>query len=146
MKRVSPEEAQALMRDAHYLYLDVRTVEEFEAGHPHGAFNVPFRELTAVGMTENPRFLATIQRHFATDARLILGCQAGTRSAEAAEALIAAGFKEVIVQRAGMDGLRDSFGRSREPGWRASGLPVACDAEPGRSYAELAARIGAPSV
>ncbi len=137
MKRASPAEAQALMNDADYCYLDVRSVQEFEGGHPQGAFNVPWLELTASGMVPNPVFLRVIEQHFAHEARLVVGCQAATRSEQAAEALVAAGFRDVIVQRAGMDGLRDSFGRTRAPGWRASGLPVAVEAEAGRSYAAL---------
>jgi len=140
MTRVSPAEAQALMTDAQYHYVDVRTVEEFESGHPEGAFNVPFLELTASGMVPNPRFLAVFSQHFAHGAKLIIGCQAATRSEQAARALVEAGFAEVIVQRAGMDGLKDSFGRTREPGWRASGLPVSAEAKAGRSYTALAAR------
>lgn len=140
MKRVSPAEAHALMNDAAYRYVDVRSVEEFEGGHPEGAFNVPFLELTASGMVANPRFVAVFTQHFAHDAKLIIGCQAATRSEQAARALAEAGFGDVIVQRAGMDGLKDSFGRTREPGWRASGLPVSTEAGVGRSYAALATR------
>ena len=41
----------------------------------------------------------------------------------AAQALVAAGFTNVIDQRAGWDGARDSFGQVTEPGWsRARGL------------------------
>ena len=34
VKRVSPEEAQALMQDQGWAYVDVRSVPEFEQGHP----------------------------------------------------------------------------------------------------------------
>ena len=37
VNRVSPEEARDLMDKEGYAYLDVRSVPEFEAGHPTGA-------------------------------------------------------------------------------------------------------------
>jgi hypothetical protein len=39
-----------------------------------------------------------------------------------------------------MDGVRDAFGRVREPGYRAEGLPISVRSETGRSYAALLAR------
>ena len=128
------------MREQHYLYLDVRSVPEFEAGHPATAFNLPWRNMAAAGLVANEHFIAELSACFERDAKLLVGCQAGTRSEQAAQAMLAAGFNDVIVQRAGMDGLVDAFGRTREPGWRASGLPVAFEAEPGCSYAELICR------
>jgi rhodanese-related sulfurtransferase len=40
-RRVSPQEAKDLMDKEGYVYVDVRSIPEFEAGHPAGAFNVP---------------------------------------------------------------------------------------------------------
>ena len=39
-KTVTPEEAKALL-DQGYVYVDVRSEQEFESGHPAGALNVP---------------------------------------------------------------------------------------------------------
>lgn len=130
VKRVSPREAQELMAQG-YVYVDVRSVQEFEAGHPEGAFNIPLLDMGPFGMTPNPHFIEEMAAHFAKDAKIIVGCKAGGRSLQAAHLMAQAGFEPPIDQRAGQDG--NGF----EPGWRASGLPVACAAAPGRSYAEL---------
>ena len=37
--------------------------------------------------------------------------------------LVAAGFTNVLEQRAGWDGARGSFGEIVEPGWKRAGLP-----------------------
>jgi rhodanese-related sulfurtransferase len=53
IKRVSAREARALM-DAGYAYVDVRSEQEFDLGHPSGAVNVPFQLLGPSGMGQNP--------------------------------------------------------------------------------------------
>lgn len=135
---ITPEQALEKMEDEGYAYLDVRTVMEFEAGHPEGAYNVPFLVQEAGGRAPNARFVEIVSKHFAKDAKLIVGCQAGGRSAKAAAALEAAGFTGVLDQLAGYGGKKGDFGQTEEAGWQQCGLPVALEAEPGRSYAELA--------
>ena len=115
--RLSPAEAHSRMKDEAFTYVDVRTEEEFEAGHPEGAVNVPLMLAGADGMTPNPDFLAVMQRAFARDAPLIVGCKSGNRSMRAARALLAAGFTRVLDQRAGWDGAKGTFGELLEPGW-----------------------------
>lgn len=137
MRRLSAREAHELMEREGYAYLDVRTVEEFEQGHPAGAYNVPFELLSGEGTVANTGFLREVRGLFAADARLIVGCKQGIRSLRAARLLEAAGFLHVLELRAGMDGVRDPFGRLRERGWQAEELPTALEALPGRSYAEL---------
>src|SRR4051812_21955325 len=44
VKRVLPREAAALLADG-WAYLDVRSIPEFEQGHPPGAVNVPLLHL-----------------------------------------------------------------------------------------------------
>ena len=51
--------------------IDVRTVEEFQEGHVPGSYNVPIAFKGMLGMTPNPDFLATMERHFAKDAQLV---------------------------------------------------------------------------
>lgn len=64
--------------------LDVRTPEEFAAGHLPEAINIPVRELAGrqdeIGPTTRP---------------VVLYCRSGTRSGLAARALRKAGFSEV---------------------------------------------------
>ena len=143
MQRVSPREALELITHQGYAYLDVRSVEEFEAGHPAGAYNIPLLTFSPRGMVENPHFVAQVRATFALEQKLVLGCAAGVRSLKAAQLLAEHGFTDLVDQRAGMDGVSDPFGRVRERGWRAEGLPCALTSEPGRSHRELEQRARA---
>jgi rhodanese-related sulfurtransferase len=137
IRRVSPAEAHEKMR-AGYIYVDVRTPEEFAEGHPAGAFNVPIALAHGGSMAPNDDFIAVMKGNFAPDAKIVVGCQAGGRSMRAARALLAAGFTDVIEQRAGWSGARDPFGRLVEPGWSRCDLPTEVGQPEGRSYASLA--------
>ena len=53
MSRISPAEAFAKMKDEGFTYVDVRTPEEFEAGHPEGARNVPLGDTFVIDAAEN---------------------------------------------------------------------------------------------
>jgi len=141
IRRVSPAEAKKLIDEEGYLYLDVRSEPEYAAGHPAGAQNLPLMHAGPGGMQPNPDFLNVAQAVFPRDTKLILGCRSGQRSMRAAEALIGAGYTDVIDQRAGFEGPRDPFGRVTEPGWGAAGLPVE-QVTPGGSYAELRQKSG----
>lgn len=140
VKRVSPAEAKQLV-DEGWVYLDVRSEAEFAAGHPAGSLNVPIAHQGPGGMKPNAEFLPVVEALYPKDARLVVGCQAGGRSLRAAETLTAAGFTQIIDQRAGFGGARDAFGQVTEPGWAAAGLPVET-ATPGGSYAELRKKAG----
>ncbi len=139
VKRISPEEARALMDEQGYAYLDVRSVPEFEAGHPRGAYNIPLAHLAAGGMAPNFDFLTVVQKTFPTDSKLVVGCKSGGRSLQAAMMLISSGYVNVIDQRSGFTGGLDASGRP-ERGWGPKGLPAATQAEAGRSYEELKKR------
>jgi len=128
------------MKDEAFTYVDVRTAEEFAAGHPEGAVNVPLMHQAPAGMEPNPDFLAVMEKAFAKDAALIVGCKMGGRSARAAQALAGAGFTRVLDQRAGWDGTRGSFGEIAEPGWSRVGLPTGTGQPENRSYEALRAK------
>ena len=134
---ISPEEALEKMEDEGYVYVDVRSVPEFEGGHPEGAYNVPWKHMGAAGMVDNEDFLAVMQATFEKDAKLIIACKAGGRSKAACAALESAGFSSVLDQGAGYIGSTDAFGQMKDPGWLTQGLPIAIEAEPGRSWDEL---------
>lgn len=140
-KTVKPAEAKAMLeRDEGWTYLDVRTVEEFEGGHPSAALNVPFAVRDASGrMVPNPDFVPVVKRRFAKDARLIVGCAAGGRSRHACEQLLTEGYTGLVNMHGGFSGARDETGAVVERGWQACGYPTekACDAE--RTYAYLSA-------
>lgn len=134
--RISPEEAKRLMDAEGYVYVDVRSVPEFEAGHPQGAYNVPWKHMDATGYFDNPDFVAVLETAFGKDAKLVVGCRTGGRSLAAAEALLEEGFAHVVDQRAGYVGTVGPKGP--EPGWAPQGLPTSQAAEPGRAYSDLA--------
>jgi rhodanese-related sulfurtransferase len=122
-KRISPQEASVKLAEG-WTYVDVRTVPEFEAGHPKGAVNAPLMHAGPGGMVPNPDFLPVMRAVFPVEARLVLGCKSGGRSLRAIKVLVGAGYSQVLDQRAGWDGARDAFGQLAEPGWSRAGLPV----------------------
>jgi rhodanese-related sulfurtransferase len=137
-KRVSPPEAAELLKQG-WRYVDVRSIPEFDEGHPQGAANVPLLHVQGGRMAPNPDFLAVMQANFPKDSQLIIGCKAGPRSAQATALLESAGYTSVVDMRGGFGGERDPFGRVSVPGWAAAGLPVE-KVTPGGSYADLSAK------
>jgi rhodanese-related sulfurtransferase len=133
-QRVGPAEAHDLVAKEGYVLVDVRSVAEFDAGHPKGAFNVP---IAHAGGAANPAFLAAMEQRFGKSDGIVVSCLAGGRSLRAATMLEAAGFTRVVDQRAGWGGTKDPFGRVGEPGWEKAGLPTSLVAAAGRSWAEL---------
>ena len=121
VRRVSPREAHELVTRAGYTYLDVRHRDDFADGHPPGALNVPFDPAAASAAAA---FVEAVAARLPRTAKLVVGCRVGVRSLGAARALLAAGFAEVVDQRAGWEGARDAFGRVVERGWKSEGLPV----------------------
>lgn len=136
-KRVEPDEAARLVGEK-WNYLDVRSVAEFEQGHPEGAFNIPLLDMApGQGLKPNPDFLDVCRASFPCDAKLVVGCKSGGRSAKAAQQLEASGYTSLVDMRGGFGGEVDAAGRVTCSGWQARGLPVSAVAMPGRSYAEL---------
>jgi len=137
VRRVSAVEAHDLMCRSGYLYLDVRSTQEFELGHPEGAFNIPWQHQADAGMRANHDFMRVVRRTFESHAPLIIGCRSGHRSLAAARRLLEAGFENVVEVQGGFAGARDPFGRPGVRGWQQEDLPTAVVAMPGRSYSEL---------
>ena len=142
VKRVSPKEADALVKEEGYVYVDVRSIPEFDAGHAAGAYNIPLLHATPSGMRPNGEFMPVISAVFSKDSKLVIGCRSGNRSLRAAEALVSAGFEHVVDQRAGHGGARDAFGQVQEAGWEGAGLEVATEALSDRTYEALLSRRG----
>jgi len=141
--QITAEEAHAQMAQDHSIvYLDVRTVPEFEAGHPPAALNIPVVVPNPAlrKMVPNADFLPTVESSIPKDAKLIVGCMSGGRSQFAAEILEEAGYQDVANMQGGFGGARDQMGRLLVPGWQDYGLPEeAGDGGPG-SYERLAKR------
>jgi rhodanese-related sulfurtransferase/peroxiredoxin len=106
VKHVDAPAAVALLKakDSPYLLLDVRTLSEFEADHAPGAIHVPVDELPhryqELGQTSH----------------IICLCQAGSRSAAAAEFLTSIGGTHIVNVLGGMS----SWSGDRITGGRAT--------------------------
>jgi rhodanese-related sulfurtransferase len=141
VKRVTPVEAEALLKEG-WTYLDVRSIPEFDGGHPTGAVNIPLLHMAGGRMAPNAAFRSVVEGNFAKDAKIVVGCKAGPRSQQAAMLLEAAGYTNIVDMRGGFHGERDNFGRVAVAGWAESGLPVEAAAPAEKTYAELEKRAG----
>jgi rhodanese-related sulfurtransferase len=135
-KRVTAQEAAQLVAEG-WTYLDVRSIPEFEQGHPTGAANIPLLHAQAGRMVPNADFQKVVEANFPRDARLVVGCKSGGRSMQAVGLLETLGYQNLVDVRGGFGGERDGLGRAIVPGWAEAGLPVATQAAPGLAYAEL---------
>ena len=137
---VDVKEAYSLQTGEGYAYIDVRSIPEYEGGHPAGAHNVPLLHYDGETgqQTPNPEFLAVMQANFADDAKLLIGCQVGGRSTHPAQLLTSHGYQHAANVRGGFGGARDpATGALVDEGWSMAGLPVETTAPPGGSYEEL---------
>lgn len=94
-----------LNTDTAPLILDVRSPEEYAAGHIPGARNLPYREI--------PDQLATLSE-FLTD-EVVVYCEVGVRAGIAEIMLEQAGFQQVLPLEGDMQG------------WREAGLPISTE-------------------
>ena len=133
IQRLSSKEAiERVASDAAFVHIDVRSAQEFAEGHAPAAYNVPLLHMGPEGMTPNPNFMAEVAAAFPDqDTPMMLSCKAGGRSARAAAALEAAGYRKLADQIGGWGG------GNGDPGWTAAGGASSTQALPGRSYAEL---------
>ncbi|MDX8381878.1 MAG: rhodanese-like domain-containing protein [Ghiorsea sp.] len=79
-----------------FLFLDVRTPEEYKNGHVPGAKNVSVQVLL--------EHLAEIPK----DRKLFVYCESGVRSTKATKILVDAGYTHVINMKASMRGWREA--------------------------------------
>ncbi len=85
--KISPEAAKKLMDEQPSItVVDVRTRQEYEAGHIEGAMNIPNETIGSDKVDALPDLEATI----------LLYCRSGARSSQAARKLIALGYTNVL--------------------------------------------------
>jgi rhodanese-related sulfurtransferase len=127
MKHLSPLEAFAyLQQHPQALFVDVRMeIEYLYVGHPKGVVHVPWYEYP--DMQAHPeRFVQQVQREAGGNKLkpVVLICRSGKRTVDAAVALEAAGFANVVNVTEGFEGeLDEHFHRGTVNGWRHAGLP-----------------------
>lgn len=142
MKEINAQEAYDLMQsEPEVIYLDVRSVPEFEAGHAVGAINIPIAHFTpGSGMSPNPDFPKVVEASVPKDAKLVVGCKSGGRSARACEIMSQMGYGDVTNIRGGFGGAMDNFGRVIEPGWSMLNLPTCSECSEDARYETLAGK------
>ena len=84
VSEITPEEARPAVEAAYSQFIDVRTPEEFAAGHAYRARNIPLDQLT--------KNLDRLEKN----EPVYLICQSGRRSKEAAEILVEAGYPQAV--------------------------------------------------
>jgi len=121
--RVTPDEAWKLFVNGQAHVVDVRAAEERKfVGHVPNTFHVAWQ--TGPALIKNPRFLRELENKLSKDSVILLLCRSGKRSAAAAEAATAAGFKYVFNIKEGFEGdLDENQQRGANGGWRQRGLP-----------------------
>lgn len=121
-ENITPKEAFEKMKEG-FVYLDVRTEEEFKEGHAKGAINIPIFVMGVAGRAMNPDFINEVKKQFPTETKLVIGCRSGGRSAKACELLGAQGYTVLFNIDGGFVGRPDPVGGWAQPGWQACGLP-----------------------
>lgn len=101
--RVSLLQATQLLNQGKSVVLDIRSPEDFAAGHIRDARHIPLKELKS-RISELDKFKSK---------SVIVVCSSGSQSARAASVLKGAGFNEVYSLDGGL------------AAWRAQGLPTA---------------------
>jgi rhodanese-related sulfurtransferase len=142
MKELNAQEVFELMEsDPEYIYLDVRSVPEFDAGHPSRAINIPIMHFApGAGMSPNADFIAVVEANLPKDARIVIGCKSGGRSARACEMMSQMGYTNVANVRGGFVGAIDNLGRVTEPGWSMRNLPICTGCTDEARYETLASK------
>ena len=86
-RQVSTADAIAIMESEEgYLILDVRTPEEFAAGHIPGAVNIPNE---SIGTDEIPQLPVK-------DQLILVYCRSGNRSKQASSKLVKLGYTNIV--------------------------------------------------
>lgn len=101
-RRVGVEEFEKLIQAKKHTVLDVRTADEFKAGHIAGAVNL---DVLDAGFEKQVAALDKSKTY-------LVHCAAGRRSANASEQMKGLGFKSVVDLTPGFNG------------WKAAGKPV----------------------
>ena len=125
IENLNPRQAwDLLQQNADAVLVDVRTkLEHAFVGHPPGALHIAWKE--APDWQVNTKFVVEVEKVVPDrNAPVLLLCRSGQRSLDAAKALEAAGYKQLINIVDGFEGPLDQHNhRGTLGGWRFNGLP-----------------------
>lgn len=144
IEELTPEAAKKILdENAEAIYLDVRSIQEFEAEHPEGAINIPILHQDPSGsMVPNPDFEAVVEANLSTEKVLVVGCLRGGRSMKACLVLETLGFDNLYNVIGGFGGVMDPrTGQVSQAGWKDCNLPTSCEPAPGARYEELKDKV-----
>ena len=144
VKQVDVRRAHELQSNDGYTYIDVRSVPEYEKGHPTGAHNVPLLHFDSASgrMQPNQEFLRVVQANYPPETKLLIGCQVGGRSSQAAQLLAASGYSDVSNVVGGFGGARDrATGQVLAEGWLQANLPVETEGTSDATYTDLQKKV-----
>lgn len=121
---LTPTEAHALLAERDdAVMIDCRTMAEWTWVGVPAIAGTRFVEWSRWPQgTPNPEFVAQASDGLDPEQPVLLLCRSGGRSAAAAHALTAAGYREVYNISGGFEGDVDANGH-RTGGWRGAGLP-----------------------
>lgn len=105
--------------------IDCRTVEEYMAGHPEMAVNIPVEIRVDGSVVNNSGFESEIKKTVSDSDTILVICRTGRRSLAASIRILKEGFKNVMNISDGFEGKKpDFFSESNAgKGWKKSGLP-----------------------
>jgi rhodanese-related sulfurtransferase len=124
---LKPKEAfERLKANPEAVLIDVRTAPEWAyVGVPvvERLLRISWQTYPSMGVNED--FVAAVKKVVQSrDTEILCICRSGARSAAAANALAAAGYKTCWNVAEGFEGDRDAEGhRGATGGWKATGLP-----------------------
>ena len=98
------------------LIIDVRTADEYRAGHVQAAINIPYDEIAS-------RIAALAPDH---DSRIVLYCRSGHRAGIAEQALRQMGYHQVENKGGLNDMLRNGYQTDRETAVCQAGSTASC--------------------
>ncbi len=133
-----------LAGEREHIFLDVRTLAEFEAGHPTGALNIPllFNDPDSGTYVQNPNFLDVVMVNIPKHASVVVSCHSGGRSARAANMMHAVGYQKVSNMLGGWGGKHNSDGSVLHPGWHSQNYPTQQGQGGKNSYKSLRKKSG----
>ena len=112
--------ANAMQKEKNIEFIDVRTVEEFNQGHPRGTKNIPiFKMDPRTGQKiPNLEFKKVVEKNIPKEKTIFLICGSGQRSMMAGMQMETFGFEKLVNIKGGF------WGSESTSGWKEQDLPV----------------------